>query len=175
LQPYYLSFADAFFWRSGYPITDGPISGSDHTIQVMNPFQNQLGSGLENWGSMYPREGTLDQSHDAKTASVLAWRAMDVLRNDVRVGGGGHRVGVPLPANYRNKSYYWQMIYPEVKSCVRRPYYTTTDITKDFMEPNEFGGYAWNIYTRYECCMNTSGRKIGEIPLPTPICLSLSI
>lgn len=176
LQPYYLSFADSFFWRSGFPITDGPISGSNHTAQVMNPFSNPvLGSGLETWGQLYPREGTLDQSHDSKTASVLAWRAFDVLRNDVRAGGGGHRVGVPMPNGYRNKDYRWQMIYPELKTCQRTPYYPTTDLTLDFMQPAEFGGYAWNIYTQYECCMNTSGRKVGEIDLPQPICLSLSI
>jgi len=177
-QPYYLSYADTFFWRSGYPITDGPISGSDHSLEVMNPFTSpSLGNGIEEWGSMYPREGTVNNNHDAKTASVVAWRALDVLMKDVKNGSGGYRVGVPLPDNYERMydsgQGLWQMIYPELKSCQATPFYETTDVTKDFMEPNEFGGYAWNYYNQYECCMNTSGTKIGEIDFPAPLCLSL--
>ncbi len=176
LQPYYLSFADSLFWRSGFPITDGPISGSNHTSEVLNPLNNPaLGSGLETWGYLYPREGTVDQSHDAKTASLLAWRAFDVLKNDVSHKDGPKRVGVPMPKGYKKRHYLWQMIFPEVKSCKSTPYYPTSDFTQDFMQPAEFGGYAWNIYTQYECCMNTKGKLIKEINLPTPICLSLSL
>jgi len=178
-QPYYLSYADSFFWRSGYPITDGPISGSDHSAEVLNPFTSpSLGNGIEEWGSMYPREGTVNSNHDAKVASVAAWRALNVLMKDVKNGRAGYRVGVTLPDIYEQRydegEGLWQMIYPEIKSCQSTPFYETTDLTKDFMEPNEFGGYAWNYYHQYECCSNTRGSQIGEIDFPIPLCLTLN-
>jgi hypothetical protein len=176
-QPYYLSFADAFWWRSGYPLTDGPLSGTDHSKTVINPFSSdtlpQVGSATktitsEVWGNMYPRDGSLNQSHDAKTASILAWRGLDVLKTAV---ASGHRVGVRLPSSIEGGK--WQLIFPEVKSCRADPYYPQgSDLKIDSLKPSSHGGYAWNYYRRYECCSNTSGHKIGEAPMPK-ICLSL--
>ncbi len=177
-QPYYLTFADSFWWRSGYPLTDGPISGTDHSSTVVNPFSTdtlQTTSGVaglatnEIWGRLYPRDGTINQSHDAKTASVLAWRAMDVLHTAVKTG---HRVGVTLPTSATSPK--WQLIFPEVKNCRADPYYPQgADLTIDSLMPSGHGGYAWNYYRTYNCCSNTSGRKLTEAPLPK-ICLPLS-
>ena len=176
-QPYYLSFADAFWWRSGYPLTDGPISGTDHSKTIINPFSTDTLQSVSNtrevltkeiWGNMYPRDGTLNQSHDAKTASVLAWRGLDVLKTAVTPG---HRVGVGLPHSIEGGK--WQMIFPEVKSCRVDPYYPQgKDLKVDSLKPSGYGGYAWNYYKTYECCSNTSGHKIGELSLPK-VCLSL--
>jgi hypothetical protein len=176
-QPYYLSFADAFWWRSGYPITDGPLSGTDHSKTIINPFSTDTLQKVnkvtdvftkEIWGNLYPRDGTLNQSHDAKTGSVLAWRAMDVLKTVVKPG---YRVGVDLPHSIEGGK--WQMIFPEVKSCRVDPYYPQgKDLKVDSLKPSGYGGYAWNYYMTYECCSNTSGNKIGELTLPT-VCLEL--
>ena len=180
-QPYYLTFADAFWWRSGYPLTDGPISGTDHSKTIINPLSTdtlQKTSSVkevltkEVWGNLYPRDGSINQSHDAKTASVLAWRAMDALQTAVK---SGHRVGVPLPkSGTSRKRDRWQMIYPQVKACQATPYYAQgSDLTIDSLLPSSKGGYAWNYYRTYDCCSNTSGKKIGEAELPK-ICLPLS-
>jgi len=182
LQPYYLSFADFFWWRSGFPVTDGPFGGDNHTLTILNPVSDDtlpvdasaINPLSEVWGRMYPRDGTLDQSHDAKTASVLAWRGMDVLQNSLP----GSRVGIPLPAPPREDEFRignpkWQMIYPEVKSCEDTPYYASPSIISDFMTPNEFGGYAWNYYRTYTCCSNRRGRHILTITFPEPLCLTL--
>ena len=178
LQPHYLSYADGFWWRSGWPLTDGPISGSNHTLDIMNPMSDDGlpteadGADLSTWGHMYPREGTVNNNHDAKTASVLAWRAMDVLKNDVRAGTGGYRVGVPLPDGVRTSPGKWKMIYPENKVCRDTPYYPDNNLTEDFMRPSVNGGYSWNYYGVYTCCSNTRGRFLGTFELPTPICMS---
>ncbi len=185
LQPYYLSYVDAFFWRSGYPITDGPISGSNHSSTILNPFSGDTlkpdPDGAEIWGHMYPREGAVNNNHDAKVGTVAAWRAMNVLVNNVKKGAGGTRFGVELETGNTfdkdlrwkklNQS-RWQMIYPEVKSCQASPAYNITDITRDFIEPNvEFGSYAWNYYNTYACCSNDKGRYLGSVTFPSPICL----
>jgi hypothetical protein len=176
-QPYYLSFADAFWWRSGYPLTDGPISGTDHSKTIINPLSKDTLQKVntnaevltkEIWGNMYPRDGSINQSHDAKTASVLAWRGLDVLKTAVKPG---YRVGVELPHSIEGGK--WQMIFPQVKSCRADPYYSQgKDLKIDSLKPSGYGGYAWNYYKTYECCSNTSGHKIGELPLPK-VCLSL--
>lgn len=186
LQPHYLSLADAFYWRSGYPITDGPISGSDKSTTILNPFSDDTlkPDSLETWGHLYPREGAMNSNHDAKVATVTAWRAMDVLLNNVKDGANGTRVGVPLPATRRPSASSsrwgarpqdarWQMIYPEVKSCQASPAYDNNDVTRDFMEPNaEYGSYAWNYYNTYECCSYEGRRRyLGSIQFPSPICL----
>ncbi|MBC8386226.1 MAG: TraU family protein [Gammaproteobacteria bacterium] len=176
-QPYYLSFADAFWWRSGYPLTDGPISGTDHSKTIINPLSKDTLQKVntttevltkEIWGNMYPRDGSINQSHDAKTASVLAWRGLDVLKTAVKPG---YRVGVELPASIEGGK--WQMIFPQVKSCRADPYYPQGKNLKiDSLKPSGYGGYAWNYYKTYACCSNTSGHRIGELSMPK-VCLSL--
>lgn len=176
LQPHYLSLADAFFWRSGYPITDGPISGSDHSSTILNPFSGDTlkpdPDRAEVWGHMYPREGTVNNNHDAKVATVAAWRAMDVLLNNVKDGADGTRVGVPLPVGYPLNG-RWQMIYPEVKSCQASPAYNVTSLTRDFIEINTHGSYAWNYYNTQQCCSHPmKGNFLStSINFPSPICL----
>lgn len=176
-QPYYISFLDAFWWRSGYPITDGPISGTDKSKVIINPLSTdtlqKVSSPLdvmkkEIWGHLYPRDGSINQSHDAKTGSVIAWRGLDVLRTAVR---SGHRVGVPLKDNTPGK---WQLIFPEVKSCRNDPYYPQgADLSIDSLKPSGYGGYAWNYYKTSTCCSNTSGTKIGQWSGMPAICLQL--
>ncbi len=185
LQPYYLTFADSFWWRSGYPITDGPFSGSDHSGDILNPVSNDTLPTTANpynlldevWGNLYPREGAINSSHDAKTAAVTAWRAMDVLLNDVK---NSNRTGIPLPGKLSSVKIVedpkWQLIYPEVRSCQSTPYYPSDleSVTKDFMEPSGFGGYAWNYYRTYTCCSNTEGTEVGSFDFPIPLCLSFA-
>ena len=127
----------------------------------------------------------MNSNHDAKVATVTAWRAMDVLLNNVKDGANGTRVGVPLPVpahrpsptssrwGARPQDARWQMIYPEVKACQVSPAYDNNDITRDFMEPNaEYGSYAWNYYNTYEFCSYEGRRRyLGSIEFPSPICL----
>lgn len=172
-QPYYLSYLDTLFWRTGFPITDGPISGANHSGTILNPLSNdRLGSSGETWGHLYPRDGAVNQHTDPKAASVLGYRGLDVLLNDI-TSGSGTRVGVSMPPGYPAGGGAWQMIYPVKRECRADPFYPDDDVTKDFMEENEHGGYAWNYYHIYTCCMNERGQLILELDLPTPICFDL--
>jgi hypothetical protein len=117
----------------------------------------------------------VNNTHDAEVASVTAWRAMDVLMKDVPRRA---RVGVKLPAN-PNESFFsvgnpkWQLIHPQVKSCVTDPYYPPSSLVSDgFIEPNGYGNYAWNYYRTYECCSHNGGRFLGRLVFPIPFCLT---
>jgi hypothetical protein len=172
-QPYYLSYLDTLFWRTGYPLTEGPISGSDHSTTILNPFSgDRMGPSGETWGHLYPRDGAVNQHMDPKAATVLAVRALDVLHNDV--SDGSHtRVGVSLPFSNHRSGGYWQMIYPVSRQCQANPFYEDDSFFNDFMEENEHGGYAWNYYHIYECCMNERGTLVATMNLPQPICFDM--
>ncbi|MEW8139161.1 MAG: TraU family protein [Candidatus Thiodiazotropha endolucinida] len=172
-QPYYLSYLDTMFWRTGFPITDGPISGSNHSATILNPYSSdRMGSSGEIWGHLYPRDGAVNQQMDPKAATVLAVRALDVLKRDVSAGSRT-RVGVPLPAGFPRGGGRWQMIYPELRQCSVSPFYGDDTAFHDFMEENEHGGYAWNYYHVYQCCMNERGRLVATMNLPRPICFGM--
>lgn len=184
LQPYYLSFADAFYWRSGYPITDGPLSGDDYSLEILNPFTTDSlppGSSpmdllADVWGTKYPREGMINNNHDAKAASVTAWRAMDVLLTSVpkRARVGLEVKDPPSESFFRVHSPKWQLIFPEILQCSDTPYYPSTE-PNDFIEPQEHGSYAWNFYRTYQCCSNNAGKFLFamDFPPPFPYCLDL--
>jgi len=142
-QPYYLSFADAFWWRAGYPITDGPISGSDKSSIIFNPVSldtlppyNTVKDVLKKpvWGHMYPRDDTVAGPNGAQGSSVIAWRGLDVLKTAVKAGT---RVGIPLPESIEPGK--WQLIFPEVRQCRTEPDYPD-------LKQSLHGGYAWNYY-----------------------------
>lgn len=152
-QPYYMSFLDSFWWRTGYPITDGPISGSNKSSTILDPFSfdtlPKVSSTTdllteETWGHLYPRDGSIAQTHEGKASSVLAWRALDVLKTSVK---SGYRVGIDYPESLELKRGIsntdgssnsdsdsnntpideslsrWQMVFPKVMSCKREPFY----------------------------------------------------
>jgi hypothetical protein len=172
-QPYYLSYLDAMFWRTGYPLTDGPISGADHSSTILNPFSSdRLGYDGSLWGHLYPRDGSVNQHMDPKAATVLGVRALDVLVNDI-TSGSGYRVGVGLPSDFPSGGGAWQMMYPVQRSCRHSPFYPDDDAYSDFMEENVHGGYVWNYYHIYTCCMNQVGRLILQFEMPQPLCFDM--
>jgi len=169
-QPYYLSYLDTLYWRTGFPLTDGPISGANHAATILNPLSgDRLGSAGETWGHLYPRDGAVNQHVDPKAATVLAYRGLDVLLKDIS-SGTGTRVGVSMPPGYPAGGGAWQMIFPVKRECRADPFYPDDNIATDFMEENSHGAYAWNYYHIYTCCMNERGQKIMEVDLPEPIC-----
>lgn len=181
-QPYYMSFLDSFWWRSGYPLTDGPISGSDHTNTIFNPVSLDTLQTVESitevmtseiWGHLYPRDGSIAQTHDGKAASVIAWRGLDVLKTAVK---DGYRVGVVVPESpdlHSEPDPKWQMIFPQVQQCQDDPYYEQNDeLHIDSVKPSVHGGYAWNYYRTYNCCSNTKGTELTGVDI-VKLCIPL--
>ena len=144
--PYYLSGPDALFWRSGFPITD-----LDHAATLLNPFStDRIGATGETWGHIYPRHGFLNHDHPGRVAPTLAYR-------------GAHLVADPS-VTLRPKltsdeaKGHWQSLSP-----VPTPYCAAN--IADLPTPvDEGGGYAYNIWPRYECPLSDVGVVVLFIP-----------
>ncbi|KPZ12434.1 hypothetical protein ALO41_200160 [Pseudomonas amygdali pv. ulmi] len=146
--PYFLSTLDSAAWRNGIPEVAYP--------QSLIPGVREVGSLLRgsNWGSVYPREGFLNQTDDYKAAAVMAQRAADVV---TRVG----QVHVYMPIRSLPQQGYWppgpvmegditthkwQELAPTVSpTCAVFPQENFDLLSVD-------GSYAWALWRPYSCC-----------------------
>lgn len=161
--PYYLSGLDAAQWRGGYPLTDPQYSAI-----ILNPLSTDIiGRGKEQWGHLYPREGTVNHDWDSKIGTVVITRAASILNenNSTRV--------VSKPDASNNGFGGWGKFFPiegettpGAKAAACHKNVTNTGITN-----NENGGYAWTFWRRYNCDLRTTGIYITTIKFG-PICLT---
>lgn len=164
--PYYLSGLDAVQWRGGYPLTDPQYSAT-----ILNPLSNDIiGRGTEQWGHLYPREGTVNHDWDSKIGTVVITRAASILNEN-----GSTRV-VSKPDASNNGFGGWGKIFPiegettpgaQAAACHKNV--TNTGITN-----NENGGYAWTFWRRYNCDLRTTGIHIITVKFG-PICLTSKV
>lgn len=144
--PYYLSGPDALFWRSGFPITD-----LDHATTLLNPFStDRIGALGETWGHLYPRHGFLNNDHPGRVAPTLAYRGAHLVADS----------SVKLRPKFTSDEAkgHWQSLSP-----VPTPYCTAN--IADLPTPmDEGGGYAYNIWPRYECPLSDIGVLVMFIP-----------
>ncbi|MDP8051530.1 TraU family protein [Pasteurella atlantica] len=184
-MPYYLSGLDALEWRSGYPTSD--VRYSD---EILNPLSTktigtkvqdrlQLGNLQYNlpmineiWGKLYPREGTLEHQWDSKRATVIAARAVDIMREDTI----STRIRYQ-PDKSNNGFGGWGKVFPvsgdttpgqKVSSCHK-------NIANTGMTNNETGGYSWTYWRRYNCDMREPGVYITTVKFPQPICFTSKV
>ena len=144
--PYYLSGPDALFWRSGWPVTDVP-----HTATLLNPFStDRVGKDLETWGHVYPRHGFINHDHPGRVAVVAAARSASL------VADGNVPLRPKLTSAYAHGD--WQNLSPEPTA------YCTANIA-DLPTPiDPEGGYAHNIWPRFECPLSEIGIFVAFIP-----------
>jgi integrating conjugative element protein (TIGR03756 family) len=166
LQPYYVSLADAYMWRS-------PTIEALRYPQNLIPGMHIVGSFINNWGSVYPRTGFLIQPHDGKAAAVIAQRAVDIathakqphIYTTLQSGSCGDDCQVS-EAKVNSKETQWQMIYPLVeKQC--RPF-GENDLTQYPPWGTEAankgnGNYVWVLWRHYVGCVPTDGKYLGSI------------
>ncbi len=72
LYPYFLSTLDTIGWRFGIPEMVYPEALAPGLREVGSMFSGNM------WGNIYPREGTIVQPDDFKSAAVSAQRAADI-------------------------------------------------------------------------------------------------
>jgi hypothetical protein len=144
--PYYLSGPDALFWRSGWPITDVM-----HLTTLLNPFStDRIGTGDELWGHVYPRHGFINHDHPAKVAAVAAYRSAHLVADPNEV------LRPKLTSAYAIGD--WQAVSPEPTA------YCKAHITELPTPIDPEGGYAHNIWPRFECSLSDIGIPVAFIP-----------
>lgn len=144
--PYYLSGPDALFWRSGWPITDVM-----HLTTLLNPFStDRIGTGDELWGHVYPRHGFINHDHPAKVAAVAAYRSAHLVADPNEV------LRPKLTSAYAIGD--WQAVSPEPTA------YCKAHIAELPTPIDPEGGYAHNIWPRFECPLSDIGIPVAFIP-----------
>ncbi len=157
MRPYLVSDADLLAWRGGIPEMVYP--------QALSPFSRNISLGLSQWGSVYPRTGFLEQTHDYKAAAVMAQRAGDITTRSAqphvytRIGGreanGQKRWPPDALLETQEKTGKWQMLRPiQETSCYVFPDVDDTTMPSDpnGARHNPQGDYVWQLWRPYSCC-----------------------
>ena len=144
--PYYLSGVDALFWRSGWPITD-----ATHTATLFDPLSSdRIGRTGETWGHVYPRHGFVNNDHPGRVAPVIAVRGAELLA-DASV-----RLRPKRTTAYARGD--WQNLSPQPTA------YCAANIA-DLPTPiDPAGGYAHNVWPRFECPLSDIGVLVAFVP-----------
>lgn len=147
---YFHSLLDGWTWR-------GLLPAEMLYPQSWIPGLAEVGNFPDNtWGGVYPREGSLTQTHPVKASAVLAQRVASILtqRSQPHIykflarSTGGFRYFDP------GTDVLWQRLYPQPeKSCAAFG-------ANDSLSLASWGdgrttaaeGYIWNLWRRTECC-----------------------
>jgi len=156
-RPYFQSLADSLLWR-GLP----PAALPEETAAIALNFKHHLGSGLINWGGIYPHEGKVIADHDGKAAMMIAMRATDLLTNSNVFAHVAKKISLSCGENCHasdiqenSKETYFQMIYPIVENNCSVPGSKSPVI-------NQQGSYVWIVWRHYQGCANGDGKYLGR-------------
>lgn len=164
--PYYQSMLDAASWR-GLPQIKTTLAEEAYAM-VADPFHH-VGTQFINWGGVYPHEGKVASSNDAKAAAVIAQRAGDLItsNNPIILGHiykplstqcGEECNAAAIQENSSNTKF--QMIYPVEEN--RCDYFGKTIDFGQTAETQTNGAYVWIVWRHYSGCANGEGQYIGK-------------
>ena len=163
--PYYQSMLDVAAWRSGLTEFLYPAS--------LIPGMHEVGQFPYNvWGSLYPRDGFIDTSNDAKGAAVIAQRVASIITQ-----GGQPHVYNPLPNSCGvacqvyaaqekdSNTVQWQMDYPIAEHTCQ--VFGSNDLAQIKPWGSEAaaagdGNYVWTMWQHYEGCIQGDGSFLGS-------------
>lgn len=163
-NPYFVSGTDAIGWRLGMPESVYP--------DALIPGRREIGSYPSNtWGSLYPRNGFISQSSDAKAGAVIAQRVGDIVTRTGQPhvyqplsGTPSYNGRVWPPGALKentDKTGKWQMLVPKTSnSCTVFGENDTKSIAGWDGKGNNAttGNYAWTLWRPYQCC-----KKKGQV------------
>ncbi|WP_143450455.1 TraU family protein [Janthinobacterium sp. BJB446] len=166
LMVHFHSYLDALVWR-------GIVPAELLYPSTYLPGVQEVGSsGLNTWGSLYPRVGAVTQQIPMKGAAVLAQRVANIISQSAQPhvyaalsSDSGYRyfgLGPVLPNDSKDSK--WQRLYPHPSA--------TCEVfgTNDALSLTTWGdgqssseeAYSWNLWRRLECC-KVEGIFIGSI------------
>lgn len=166
LIPYYQSMLDASSWR-GLPQTKTPLM--EEAYAMVADVTHHIGTFPIDWGGIYPHEGKITSSNDAKAAAVIAQRATDLITssNPVIIGHiykplsnscGEECKAAPIQENSSKTQY--QAIYPVEEN--RCDYFGKTISYGNDIEAKSKGAYVWVVWRFYQGCADGDGKYIGK-------------
>jgi integrating conjugative element protein (TIGR03756 family) len=167
LMPYYQSMLDSAAWR-GLPQIK--TTQAEEAYAMIANIQHHVGAGLINWGGIYPHEGKVATSNDAKAAAVIAQRAGDLITSNNLVHFSGHIYQTlssecgqecsAVPVQENSPKTQFQMVYPvEVDTC---DYFGKTMSYGEDAETKTNGAYVWVLWRLYRGCRDGVGKFIGK-------------
>ena len=161
-RPYFQSMSDSMLWR-GLP----PIALPEEGIALgLNVFHH-IGTGITNWGGLYPHEGKVINDNDVKASAVIAERAGDLVTSHSPYGHvykylstscGDHCSAAPIQEN--SKETYFQMIYPITQNDCHI-LGSNDSYQSDMINPD--GAYVWIVWRHYEGCADGNGQYLWKI------------
>ena len=159
---YFQSMTDSVLWR-GLP----PAALFEEGMALGLNIAHHVGSGLTNWGGVYPHEGKVVGQNDLQTSADIAERASDLITKHDGYGHvyqnlstvcGEHCAAAPIQEN--SKETYFQMIYPITQTDC---YVLGSTSSYDSHMLNPKGAYVWIVWRHYEGCADGEGRYMGKI------------
>jgi integrating conjugative element protein (TIGR03756 family) len=162
MKPYFQSMTDSLLWRGLMP-----EALPEETASIALEALHHVGTGLNDWGGIYPHEGTVMAENDLKASMVIAQRAADLLTNNSTYGHvhqtlsnscGKHCKASSITEN--SDETLFQLIYPiEETDC--SPLGSEKSYRDDMI--NEEGAYVWILWRHYQGCPNGDGHFLGEV------------
>jgi integrating conjugative element protein (TIGR03756 family) len=162
LMPYFSSMADALSWR---------LSPENFLPKTWSPRAPVIGPSIASWGNLYPRDGFVIASNDAKAAAVIALRAAHLITHDHHMHlakslsnhCGSHCHVSPIEP--QDKHTLWQMILPSTThhcAPLDQKKHWGNKIAKAAQDKSH-GTYVWIVWRRYSGCVPLKHAKfIGE-------------
>lgn len=166
LVPYYQSMVDAASWH-GLPQAKTPLA--EEAYAMVSNLDHHVGTFPIDWGGIYPHEGFVATSNDAKAAAVIAQRATDLITssNPIIIGHiykslsnqcGEECTASPIQENSSKTTY--QLIYPiEENHC---DYFGKTISYGNDIETQTKSAYVWIVWRYYQGCADGDGQFIGK-------------
>jgi integrating conjugative element protein (TIGR03756 family) len=160
-KPYFQSMSDSVLWR-GLPPASLLEEGEALGLNVVH----HIGTGLVNWGGVYPHEGKVINDNDVKASAVIAERSTDLITRNGEYGHlyqslstscGQHCSAAPIQEN--SKETYFQMIYPTAQTDCHI-LGDSDSYTADMLNPE--GAYVWVVWRHYQGCSDGDGEYLGR-------------
>ena len=169
--PYYQSMLDAPLWR-GLPQTKMALIAEAAAMPA--DILHHIGTGLINWGGLYPIEGKVAESDDVKAAAVIALRAGYLITDPHSVFTTGHVYqglsdtcgehchAAPIEENSDKTQF--QLIYPQSDNACEIFGETAKYKNENENEnKNKKGAHVWVVWRQYHGCKDGDGKFISKI------------